>query len=707
MKFISIIICSCLFFATHAQEKIDRKALAKRNNVKVNQFDSLSSLSVGNGSFAFTVDPTGLQSFPKQYESGIPLGTQSVWGWHSFKDTMGYRFEESLRDYAFDGRKVSYGVQIKDPKRSLEAGNWFRQNPHRLQLGNLGFELVKKDGSIAQIEDLKDLQQELDLWTGEIKSSFTLESVPVSVQTLVHPSQDLVAVKVNSRLLQEKRIRLKLVFPYPSNAFADMGVDYSHANKHQSSATDFQKGILFQHQLDSTRYFVNLQSSASLQWQERKAHEFVVALNANNQFSFTCHFQQKASVAAAPDFASVVMSNQNAWLNFWTKGAAVDFSHCKDPRAKEIERRMMLSLYLTRIQCANSQPPQETGLTYNSWFGKPHLEMHWWHGVHFPLWNRAELLEKSMSWYQDVSPMAFAIAKRQGYKGLRWQKMTDPQGAEAPSSVGAFLIWQQPHYISFAELLYRKNPSPATLKKYKDLVFATADFMADYASWNPLTKKYQLGKGLIPAQERFKPEETFNPSYELAYWDWALKTAQDWRVRSGMKRNASWDSVIQYLSPLPVQDQVYLSTESAKDSYTNPVFMTDHPSVLGTFGMLPNKGMLDTTVMRNTFNLVWNKWDWKDTWGWDFPMTAMTATRLAMPEKAIEALLMPIKTNTYLINGHNYQDNRLRLYLPGNGGLLTAIAIMCAGYDGNKFKNPGFPKDGNWDVRWEGLQPFF
>lgn len=707
MKFISILIGCLLFQSINAQEKIDRKALVKRNNVHVSNFDSLSAVSVGNGGFAFTVDATGLQSFPKHYQSGIPLGTQSVWGWHSFKDTVGYQFKESLRDYAFDERKVSYGVQIKDPKRSLEAGNWFRQNPHRLQLGNLGFELIKKDGSIAQIEDIKDIHQELDLWTGEIKSSFTLESVPVSVLTLVHPKQDLIAVQVNSTLLQENRIRLKLVFPFPSNAFADMGIDYSHTNKHKSKASNFNKGLLFQHQLDSTSYFVNLQSTDRLQCQERNAHEFVIAPAAKNQFSFSCHFLPTSPKKAITDFAAAALANQQAWQAFWTKGAAVDFSHCKDPRAKEIERRMVLSLYLTRIQCANSQPPQETGLTYNSWFGKPHLEMHWWHGVHFPLWNRAELLEQSMGWYQTVAPKAFAIAKRQGYQGIRWQKMTDPQGGEAPSSVGAFLIWQQPHYISFAELLYRKNPSLATLKKYKDLVFATADFMADYASWNPETQKYQLGKGLIPAQERFKPEETFNPSYELAYWDWALKTAQDWRVRSGMKRNATWDSVIQFLSPLPVQDQLYLSTASAKDSYTNPVYMTDHPSVLGTFGMLPNKGMLDTAIMRNTFNLVWNKWDWKDTWGWDFPMTAMTATRLGMPEKAIEALLMPIKTNTYLINGHNYQDDRLRLYLPGNGGLLTAIAIMCAGYDGNTIKNPGFPKDGNWDVRWEGLVPFF
>jgi hypothetical protein len=31
--------------------------------------------------------------------------------------------------------------------------------------------------------------------------------------------------------------------------------------------------------------------------------------------------------------------------------------------------------------------------------------------------------------------------------------------------------------------------------------------------------------------------------------------------------------------------------------------------------------------------------------------------------------------------------------------------MMCAGWDGNKLLNPGFPKDGNWDVKWEGLTP--
>ena len=88
-----------------------------------------------------------------------------------------------------------------------------------------------------------------------------------------------------------------------------------------------------------------------------------------------------------------------------------------------------------------------------------------------------------------------------------------------------------------------------------------------------------------------------------------------------------------------------------------------------------------------------------------FPLTAMCATRLGRPDAAIDALLMDVPTNTYLVNGHNWQNSSLRCYLPGNGGLLTAVAMMCAGYDGCLQKNPGFPKDGRWRVRWEGLLP--
>ena len=48
----------------------------------------------------------------------------------------------------------------------------------------------------------------------------------------------------------------------------------------------------------------------------------------------------------------------------------------------------------------------------------------------------------------------------------------------------------------------------------------------------------------------------------------------------------------------------------------------------------------------------------------------------------------------------------LTIYLPANGGLLYAAAMMAAGWDASPRRNaPGFPGNGQWNVRWENLQP--
>ena len=119
------------------------------------------------------------------------------------------------------------------------------------------------------------------------------------------------------------------------------------------------------------------------------------------------------------------------------------------------------------------------------------------------------------------------------------------------------------------------------------------------------------------------------------------------------------------------------------------------------YGSLCNCG----AAALNTLNWVMQNWNWQTTWGWDYGMTAMAAARLGQPETALQALLIDTQKNTYLKNGHNYQTaDRLRIYLPGNGALLSAIAMMCAGWDGcTNPNNPGFPQDGTWNVRWEGL----
>ena len=95
-------------------------------------------------------------------------------------------------------------------------------------------------------------------------------------------------------------------------------------------------------------------------------------------------------------------------------------------------------------------------------------------------------------------------------------------------------------------------------------------------------------------------------------------------------------------------------------------------------------------------------------WGWDFAMMAMTAIRLNDPETAIDILLKDSPKNSYVISGNNYQAGRtdLPLYLPGNGSLLLAAAMMTAGYAGCRKTLPGFPENGMWEVEYENIHPF-
>lgn len=680
------------------QEPIDRRALVERNNPQVAAMDSLSSLSVGNGEFAYTVDATGLQTFPEVYKNGVPLGTQSQWGWHSFANTGNYKPEDAQKEYDFGrGHKEVYACQFKEEGRQKDASNWLRVNPHRLHLGVVGLEL---DESVTP-DQVKDIRQTLDMWDGEITSSFSLDGTPYRVQTVCHPERDMIAARVSSTA----PAGIKLRFPYPTGKHCDDACDWEANDKHSTTVVeqDGQSAVL-KRQLDATAYYVTVRWEGDATLKEKEKNYFVLT-PADTAFAFTCQFTPEPSDAPAVTFAQSEQAALAYWNTYWTKGGAVDFSLCTDPRAKELERRVVLSQYLMAIQCAGSTPPQETGLTYNSWFGKFHLEMIWWHQAHFALWGHPEMMGRTLGWYEKAEPVARQIAERQGFEGVRWMKMTDPSGIEAPSNVGSFLIWQQPHLIYLAELLYRAEPSDSIIRKYNKLVQETAEFMYLFATYDKANDRYIL-KGAIPAQETLRAADTVNPPFELSYWHYAMGVAQEWRERAGMERVPEWDVLIEKLSPLAYnEDHLYLAAETATDTYKDIRFTSDHMAVLGAVGILPMNKLIHADYMRNTLDWVWDNWNWNKTWGWDYPMTAMDAARLGEPEKAVGALLMDKRTNTYLVNGHNYQDGRLRVYLPGNGGLLTAVAMMCAGWDGSEGVNPGFPKDGTWNVRWEGLKP--
>lgn len=687
----AIILCSSI---SAFSDTIDREALVKRNNPHVVTVDTLASLTVGNGEFAYTVDVTGLQTFPELYRNGVPLGTQSQWGWHSFPNPDNLRHEETLKSYDFGhGHPELYSTQLKEPERGKSASDWYRVNPHRLHLGIIGFDGVKKS-------QISNIDQTLDMWSGTVTSDFKVDSRPVKVMTACHPDRDMISAEITSAA------HLPVVFrmPYPTGAHADDACDWTRDSLHITEVVrSGSNSALLRHTLDDTSYYINVSWIGNVTPEVKGRNEWVLRPSSDT-WSFTAEFTPAESAAGVTVAADVRKESTRYWDYFWRSGGVVDFSKCTDPRAAELERRVVLSQYLLATQCAGSTPPQETGLTYNSWFGKFHLEMIWWHQAQFALYGHENLLARTLPWYETVMPIAREIARRQGFEGVRWMKMTDPSGIEAPSKVGSFLIWQQPHLIYLAELLHRANPGAGVIEKYAGQVEETARFMESFATYDADNNRYTL-KGVIPAQETLRAAETVNPPFELSYWHFGLLTANKWRERRGLLRNQKWDEIAASLSRLAAKDSLYLAAETAPQTYEDIRFTSDHMAVLGALGILPESHLLEFDTMNSTFDWIYDNWNWDKTWGWDYPTTAMCATRLGEPEKAVNALLMDKRTNTYLPNGHNYQDDRLRCYLPGNGGLLTTIALMTAGWDGCKVKNPGFPKDGTWDVRWEGIKP--
>ena len=164
-----------------------------------------------------------------------------------------------------------------------------------------------------------------------------------------------------------------------------------------------------------------------------------------------------------------------------------------------------------------------------------------------------------------------------------------------------------------------------------------------------------------------------------------------------MPDSTAWNSVLENLAPLPINDNKYVTCEGITDMWTR--YNYEHPMLIATYGMLPGDGV-DTALLRKTYSEVLKTWNFDRTWGWDYPVFAMIAARLNKPETAIDMLMH---------NGEHFSFNTLRynswVYFPGNGGLLSAIAMMAGGWDGSPDTYaPDFPKNGKWNVKVEGFR---
>ncbi|GAA4938906.1 hypothetical protein GCM10023224_20280 [Streptomonospora halophila] len=697
-----------------AADRIDRHSLVARHRVETAGIDPDCALSVGNGELCMTVDATGLQTFPEHYPVADPaggapgtlLGTQSQWGWHSAPPPEGADLARTVRPYRTPRGEVGYvdsgPIDGSDDSALDEGARWLRANPHRLDLARIGLVLADGGGHRApRSAELAGCRQVLDLWTGVVASSFSAGDRSLRVRTACHPGEDTVAVRIE-HTAGPPGIGVRIAFPYGSQSWS-AAADWSRPDAHTSDVEPLPGGALVRRRFDGrgeALYRVRVRTSPGAEVTATGEHEAVVSTAAGALDVAVTLVGGDGGDPQGAAAAEVFAASREHWPRFWSRGAALDLAGSTDPRAAELERRTVLSQYLAAIQCAGSLPPQETGLTCNSWRGRFHLEMHWWHAAHFALWGRPDLLNRSMGFYRSILPAAQRTAAAQGYRGARWPKQVGPDGRESPSGIGPFLLWQQPHVIHFAELLRRAGGAePGEQAELADVVEQTARFMADVAE--PAADGFSLGPPLVPAQESYAGirDRAHDPPFELAYWAWALGAAQRWRMSAGAAPEPYWDEVRTRMRRPLVRGGRYAAI--AVEPFT---VRADHPSMVYALGVVPPSGVVDPETVRATLHDVLSDWDWESTWGWDYPALAMTATRLGEPHTAVDALLRDTPKNRYLPNGHNRQTASLPLYLPGNGGLLAAVALMAGGFDGDGGVHaPGFPRDGTWAVRREGF----
>lgn len=390
------------------------------------------------------------------------------------------------------GRDVYYDTPDPDLP---EISQWVIGNPNRVNLGRIG---LKYKGDTLRADEITDPRQELDPWNGIITSTFTVDGEKVKVTTQGDFESDAVAFDINSRLISTGDLAVELDFPYPPIHTTDYKYEvfvgsYDFPGNHTTvdkRSRNVKNAAHICHEMQETKYHVNLRwpkmlllalSRDEQNSTSNKAHRFT--LGPASDFvppfiSFTAHFSPEKVVPESP---SVIQKrNSKDWHGYWKKGGFVDLSESSNPTAEELQRRIILSQYHVRVNsAAKGQPPQESGLMNNGWYGKFHMEMVVWHLAHWATWGRQEYFDSIFpAVYETLLPSSLARAEAMGWEGARfvllqtpsgqvplvcanvqihgysWPKMTElVSGVSSPGSINALLMWQQVSCVAYGRLV--------------------------------------------------------------------------------------------------------------------------------------------------------------------------------------------------------------------------------------------------------------
>jgi hypothetical protein len=264
----------------------------------------------------------------------------------------------------------------------------------------------------------------------------------------------------------------------------------------------------------------------------------------------------------------------------------------------------------------------------------------------------------------------------------------------------------------------------------------------------------------IPARGEHRHHHHFSPrtshsaadlATELTYWRLGLKIATEWRERAKLPPKPAWAKTLKNLAVptiVPGKDDYLQAYAINANCYGFPHSSvaqpgqhkcsgayTSHPLLLGALGMLNGAVVtppIDSKIFNDTLAYSIAGWDWEGTWGWDYPLWAFSQMRLGWDSSSVVDMMLRNETKNFYVrakivlhhintsvnmpvltppalqwaNGHDYETPSLPVYLPGNGGLLSSVAMMAGGFIGGDGKptRVGFPE--SWNARSEGFKAY-
>lgn len=251
--------------------------------------------------------------------------------------------------------------------------NWLRQNPQRINLGNIGLFF---GGAQVSEDDLVDRTQLLDLWTGSLVSTFTYNGSRIRVETRASSHSDTVGVSIESDLLAAGSLGLFFDFPYPDVNYFDapfVGV-WNATTNHSTSLRTSGNQFSILHTLDNNSYVMTAEweGQGQISGPADGTHRYFLTTIGSTKLNLTADFSP-AGVPSVATFNSLKEDAESWWDDYWTSGAFIDLTSANSTNATELQRRIILSQYLLAVNSASSYPPQESGLVNNGWWGKFHV----------------------------------------------------------------------------------------------------------------------------------------------------------------------------------------------------------------------------------------------------------------------------------------------------------------------------------------------